>query len=91
MARTLRIILRYVLLIAVAALMVGPFLWMVSTSMKEQGDIFRYPPRWIPDHFDLKNYRTIMDVLPMGKMLLNSFTIAVSATIGQLCSCALAA
>jgi multiple sugar transport system permease protein len=91
MARKLRTTLRYLLLIAVAALMVGPFLWMVSTSMKEQGDIFRYPPRWIPDHFDLKNYRTIMDVLPMGRMLLNSFTIAVTATIGQLCSCALAA
>jgi ABC-type glycerol-3-phosphate transport system permease component len=91
MAKALRTTLRYLLLIAVAALMVGPFLWMVSTSMKEQGDIFRYPPRWIPDHFDLKNYRTIMDVLPIGRMLLNSFTIAVTATIGQLCSCALAA
>jgi ABC-type glycerol-3-phosphate transport system permease component len=91
MGRTLRIALRYVILTAVAALMVGPFLWMVSTSLKEQADIFQYPPRWIPGRFDLKNYRTIMDVLPMGQMLLNSFTIAVSATIGQLCSCALAA
>ena len=91
MAKALRIMLRYVLLLAVAALMVGPFLWMVSTSMKEQGDIFRYPPQWIPTNLNLKNYRTIMDVLPMGRMLLNSFTIAICATVGQLCSCALAA
>jgi len=91
MAKALRIMLRYVLLLAVAALMVGPFLWMVSTSMKEQGDIFRYPPQWIPTNLNLKNYRTIMDVLPMGRMLLNSFTIALCATVGQLCSCALAA
>lgn len=91
MGKALRMILRYVLLVAVGAFMVGPFLWMVSTSMKEQGDIFRYPPQWIPDAFNLKNYGRIMEVLPMGRMLLNSFTIAVCATLGQLCSCALAA
>ena len=91
MARTLRTILRYALLAAVAALMVGPFLWMVSTSMMDQADIFRYPPRWLPEEFSLKNYRAIMQVLPLGRLLLNSFTIALSATIGQLLSCALAA
>jgi multiple sugar transport system permease protein len=91
MARTLTTILRYLLLTAIGALMVGPFLWMVSTSMMDQGDIFLSPPQWIPAQFNLKNYRAIMEVLPLGRMLLNSFTIAVSATIGQLCSCTLAA
>jgi multiple sugar transport system permease protein len=91
MAKPLRIVLRYVLLAAVGALMVGPFLWMVTTSMKGQEAIFRYPPEWIPDEFNLKNYREIMHVLPLARMLLNSFTIALSATIGQLSSCALAA
>jgi len=91
MVRALRNLLRYLALTAVAAVMVGPFLWMVSTSMMDQADIFRYPPRWLPPVFTLKNYRAIMDVLPLGRMLLNSFTIAVSATVGQLLSCALAA
>ncbi|HTO93192.1 MAG TPA: carbohydrate ABC transporter permease [Bacteroidota bacterium] len=91
MARAVRTLLRYLALTAVAAVMVGPFLWMVSTSMMDQADIFQYPPRWLPPGFTLKNYRAIMDVLPLGRMLLNSFTIAVSATVGQLLSCALAA
>jgi multiple sugar transport system permease protein len=91
MGRTVTAILRYLLLTAIGALMVGPFLWMVSTSMMDRGDIFRLPPQWIPAHLSLKNYRAIMEVLPLGRMLLNSFTIAVSATIGQLCSCTLAA
>jgi len=91
MARSLRAALRYLLLTAVAGVMVGPFLWMVSTSMMDQADIFRSPPRWLPQEFTLKNYRAIMDVLPLGRMLLNSFTIAVSATVGQVLSCALAA
>jgi multiple sugar transport system permease protein len=84
-------IVRFLILLAVAALMVGPFLWMFSTSLKTQEEIFRYPPRWLPDHFTLGNYRRIMDALPVARMLLNSFTIAVSATLGQLMSCSLAA
>ena len=91
MGRTIRIILRYLLLTAIAAVMVGPFLWMVATSMMEPQDIFRVPPRWIPDRIDLQNYLAIMDVLPLGRLLLNSFTIAITATVGQLCSCTLAA
>ncbi len=91
MARTIRTIGRYILLTAIGAVMVGPFLWMVSTSMMDQQDIFRVPPQWIPDQIHLRNYRAIMEVLPLGTLLLNSFTIAISATIGQLCSCALAA
>ena len=91
MARTIRTIARYILLTAIGAVMVGPFLWMVSTSMMDQQDIFRVPPQWIPDQIQLKNYRAIMEVLPLGTLLLNSFTIAICATIGQLCSCTLAA
>jgi len=91
MARTLRTIVRYLLLTAIGAVMVGPFLLMVSTSMMDPQDIFRVPPQWIPDQIDLRNYRAIMEVLPLGRLLLNSFTIAFSATIGQLCSCTLAA
>jgi multiple sugar transport system permease protein len=91
MARRIRTIARYILLTVIGAVMVGPFLWMVSTSMMDQQDIFRVPPQWIPRQIHLKNYRAIMEVLPLGTLLLNSFTIAICATIGQLCSCSLAA
>lgn len=91
MGRNIRTLLRYLLLGLVALLMVGPFLWMVATSMMDQTDIFRSPPRWLPAELNLKNYRAIMDVLPLGRLFLNSFTIAAGATVGQLLSCALAA
>lgn len=91
MGRMLASTTRYFLLAAVAALMVGPFLWMVLTSMMSQEEIFRYPPQVLPSTYSLKNYNAIMGLLPLGTMILNSFTIAVCATIGQLCSCALAA
>jgi multiple sugar transport system permease protein len=91
MGRIIGNTLRYILLGAIAVLMVGPFLWMVATSLMDPQDIFRIPPRWIPDRFDLRNYSAIMEVLPLGILLLNSFTIAVTAAIGQLLSCTLAA
>jgi multiple sugar transport system permease protein len=91
MGRALRNAFRYLLLIAIAVVMVGPFLWMVSTSMMDHQDVFRVPPQWFPDRIDLKNYRAIMDVLPLGTLILNSLTIAIAATVGQLISCTLAA
>lgn len=91
MGRVVRTIVRYLSLTAVAGLMVGPFLWMVSTSMMDQGSIFRHPPQWLPDTFSLDNYSEIMEVIPLWRMLLNSFTIATAATVGQIISCSLAA
>jgi multiple sugar transport system permease protein len=91
MGRVIGRAVRYLLLAAVAALMVGPFVWMVLTSMMSQEEIFRVPPRMLPSAFSLKNYRAIMDVLPLGTMILNSLIIAACATAGQLWSCALAA
>ncbi|HEU4324779.1 MAG TPA: hypothetical protein VFS21_16665, partial [Roseiflexaceae bacterium] len=36
--------------------MLLPFLWLVSTSLKEQQQIFRYPPEWIPNPVRWQNY-----------------------------------
>lgn len=91
MVRMLGNTVRYVLLAAAAALMVGPFLWMVLTSMMTQEEIFRTPQQLLPSAFSFRNYREVTEVLPFGRMFLNSFTIAVCATFGQVCSCALAA
>ncbi len=91
MGRAIRNSLRYLVLAAVGVLMAGPFLWMILTSTMSQEEIFRYPPTVLPSQISLGNYRAIMEVLPLGRMLLNSFTISVAATFGQVCSCALAA
>jgi len=46
--RTVARLLMYTLLTVMGISMVLPFLWMVSTSFKRLGDVFEYPPRWIP-------------------------------------------
>lgn len=47
-AKNIRTVLVHLLLLTGAAVFVMPFIWLVSTSFKEESDIFRYPPVWIP-------------------------------------------
>jgi multiple sugar transport system permease protein len=46
----------YLFLLIGALVMAIPFLWMLSTSLKEQGVVFDMPPKWIPEHFEWSNY-----------------------------------
>jgi multiple sugar transport system permease protein len=41
-------IIPYALMSLIGLTMIAPFIWMVSTSLKEQGAVFTYPPEWIP-------------------------------------------
>lgn len=59
-----------------AATMVLPFLWMLSTSLKQSKYVYEIPPQWIPNPIDWANYVEIWDVIPLGQGLLNSFIVA---------------
>jgi len=53
-------VISYTLLILGAVLMVGPFLWMVSTSFKLPGD--QFTKTLIPPTFTLQNFRELFSV-----------------------------
>jgi multiple sugar transport system permease protein len=80
----------YAFLGTVALLVIMPFIWMISTSLKEPSEIFRYPPTWIPKAWNWKNYSDAFRAAPFGRYFLNSLIIAVAVTIGQLITCSLA-
>jgi multiple sugar transport system permease protein len=82
--------LLYLLLAGVALLMVGPFLWMVVTSLTPAGELFRYPPA-LPGKLQFDNYNEVFTRFPFGAFTFNSVKIAVLATIGTLASASLAA
>lgn len=46
----------FMLLLAGASTMVVPFLWMLSTSLKEAKVVYEIPPKWIPNPVDWENY-----------------------------------
>jgi multiple sugar transport system permease protein len=81
----------HLLLLTGGVIMLVPFAWMLSTSLKEPGDVFLYPPQWIPDPVQWENYRETVTVMPFGRFYLNSIIQAVAVTALQLLTASLAA
>ena len=79
------------------ALMVGmvivilPFLWMVSTSLKTPAAVFKIPTVWVPNPIVWENYPNAMTVLPFVRYILNTAQITFLAVIGATFSGSLAA
>ncbi len=83
-------ILVNVLLIVGLLCMAAPFVWMLSTSFKGTKDIFRYPPKWIPDEPTLDNYRKLFRTVNIGRPFMNTVITAVSITALSLLICSMA-
>lgn len=81
----------YLILVLVAGMMVVPFLWMVTTSLKAPGTEFAYPPQILPTQFDFSNYQRLFENLPFGRYLLNTLFITLATVVGQVAICSLAA
>ena len=88
--RLTRWTLLYALLLFFALVSVGPFLWLVSTSLKS-GNVFAYPPQLLPENPTLEAYITVWNAQDMPRFLWNTVLItfwgvaanvALSATAG---------
>ena len=83
--------LLYVLLILGGLVMIVPFAWMISTSLKSGQYVLSMPPQLIPNPATLDSYRRIFELYPIGRMLFNSLFVAGLTTVGQLITCSMAA
>lgn len=81
----------YGLLVALGALFALPFVWLVSTSLKIDSQLFVMPPIWIPNPIKWSNYRKALGYIPFWLYFKNTLTIAVPSTIGMLVSSSLVA
>ncbi len=81
----------HLLLIAGAVVMVMPFAWMISTSLKTQSEVFSYPPQWIPSTLIWQNYVRAWQAAPFARYFVNSMLIASAVTLGTLVTSSLAA
>ncbi|MGH2559497.1 MAG: carbohydrate ABC transporter permease [Thermomicrobiales bacterium] len=81
----------YALLLGLAVLFILPFLWMLSTSLKPQDEIFAFPPSFIPTSFEWHNYPDGWRILPFTTFLKNSLIVTSANVIGNLISCTLVA
>ncbi|NMB11992.1 MAG: carbohydrate ABC transporter permease [Firmicutes bacterium] len=81
----------YGLLAILGVLFALPFVWLVSTSLKTDSQLFVMPPIWIPDPIKWSNYRNALNYIPFWLYFKNTLTIAVPSTIGMLISSSLVA
>ncbi|MFJ8311230.1 MULTISPECIES: carbohydrate ABC transporter permease [unclassified Streptomyces] len=83
--------LRYAALLIVLLIMIGPFLWQLSTSLKgTTEDIYTSPPGLLPEHPTFANYRGVADIIPVWDFVLNSVKVAVSNVATNVAGAAMA-
>lgn len=68
------------------AIILVPFFWMLSTSLKTNQDIYVFPPQWIPDPARFANYSDVMTLLPFWTYARNSLIIVASVVFGTVLS-----
>lgn len=83
--------LRYLLMLLVLAITVGPFLWQLSTSLKSGSeDIYAYPPRLLPENPTLANFAGVADIIPVWDYALNSLKVATANVVTNCAGAAMA-
>lgn len=84
-------ILIYLVLIAGTFLMLVPFVWMMSSSLKHSKDVFTYPIVWIPNPPLWDNYKTIWEKITLLTYFKNTFKLTIIITLIQLLTSSFAA
>ncbi len=81
----------YGLLTVIAFILLLPTLWMISTSLKVDGQVFAYPPQFFPDPIAWENYPTAIQKFPFWLYLRNSIIVTGISTVGTVLSASLCA
>jgi multiple sugar transport system permease protein len=89
-ARRLRKGVVYAALTAFSVVFLIPFAWLVLSSFKQEGQIFSWPPQWIPRPFWLRNYAEMFELVPMATYLKNTLKVEALGVTGVVISSALA-
>ena len=86
-AFTARRTARYVISAIVALGFLAPILWMLSSSLKTNAQVFQSPPSILPKSLQLGNYSSTLKYIPFGTYFRNSAIVTVAAVVGTLVSC----
>jgi len=89
--KVLSLLVRYLFLGSVGLTMALPFLWMVSTSVKTEREVFTPGFHLVPQSLRFENYNEVMTQIPFRGYYLNSVIVSVCITAGQVLTSAMAA
>ncbi len=74
-----------------AVVIMVPFYWMIATALKSQGNLYLYPPQWIPNPLQWSNFQEVLDTVPFLTFARNTAVIVSLVMIGTLLSCSFSA
>lgn len=74
----------HLVVIIICGFTIFPFLWMLSTSIKEAGEVFTNDFRLIPHVPTWANFPDAFRYFPVSHWIWNSFGIAVLTTLGKI-------
>jgi len=83
-------LIRGALTLLLALTMLAPFLWMISTSLMGELEVYEFPPRLLPRDPQWGNYLAALSARPFGRYFLNSLIFAAVVVLGQLATAATA-
>jgi multiple sugar transport system permease protein len=81
----------YIVLAGVSFITLLPLVWMLSSSLKFDADVFSLPIRWIPRNPVWKNYVMIWRKINFGLFTFNSFKLSIIITLIQVFTSSFAA
>ncbi len=81
----------HIVLIAGAIIMLFPFLWGISTSLKDMREVLSSPFSLIPKNITLVNYANVVKSIPIVRFFINSVIVSAAITVSQLFTCSLSA
>lgn len=82
---------QYAVLVALVIIMVVPFAYMLSTSLKTQQYILQTPPQLIPNPLSFESYVQLGERMNLTRVFFNSLFVAVAGMVGQVIIAAMAA
>lgn len=74
-------VLIFAILLLGSVVMIGPLLWMVSTSLKDKTGVFQLPPQWIPNPIKWDAYQRLLELDTLGSGIKNTIIVSLTVTI----------
>lgn len=74
-------VLDYLILILLAAVVIVPVLWMISTAFKTEAQTYSPKPQWIPNPVSLESFQKFFTTYNFGRMTVNSLLTCLFAMI----------
>jgi len=86
-----KLIAIYVTVVLITLVMLLPFAWMLSASLKLSSEVFVFPIEWIPSKPQWQNYVDIWTKIPLALFIYNTSKLTIIVTLLQLFTSSFAA